>query len=332
MLWEYVVAGETARDLVADAGHYMLGTRLKRLAERLQADAGEVVQRCGLDLQPPQVGVIAAVTREGPLNVGDIAATLGVSQPAVTRVVSALEAREILAVEPDPADGRSRIVRLTASGEAMAAKLRTHVWPRLASGVVDLLYGRADDLLGQLSRIETALAEKSLYDRAFESCDPASAPPVDIVGWDPAFAADFKRLNVEWVESMFRVEPGDLAVLDHPIETIIAPGGDILFARLNAETVGCCALKPDANGRSVELTKMAVAPNVRGLKIGEHILKSAIRRFEESGFEEMYLFSNSICGPAIHLYEKFGFVHDPEINRRFGGRYSRADVHMRYAG
>jgi len=38
----------------------------------------------------------------------------------------------------------------------------------------------------------------------------------------------------------------------------------------------------------------------------------------------------SFTPSAIHLYEKHGFLHDPETMARFGGEYDRADVAMRY--
>ena len=42
--------------------------------------------------------------------------------------------------------------------------------------------------------------------------------------------------------------------------------------------------------------------------------------------------TNSSCAPAIHLYEKLGFVHDAEIMRRYAARYERCDVAMRWRG
>ena len=46
----------------------------------------------------------------------------------------------------------------------------------------------------------------------------------------------------------------------------------------------------------------------------------------------LYLLTNHICAPAIHLYEKAGFRHDAEIMARYGARYERCDVAMRYVG
>ena len=55
-----------------------------------------------------------------------------------------------------------------------------------------------------------------------------------------------------------------------------------------------------------------------------------IDRAREMGAELLYLLSNRKSAAAIHLYEKLGFRHDAEIMQRFGIRYARCDVAMRY--
>src|SRR5215470_11230440 len=72
-------------DVLADLGLLALGSRLKRLAERMQADAGELLQRQGFPIQPSHFPLLAALDRYGPLTVSEAVEALGVSQPAVTR-------------------------------------------------------------------------------------------------------------------------------------------------------------------------------------------------------------------------------------------------------
>ena len=42
-------------------------------------------------------------------------------------------------------------------------------------------------------------------------------------------AGHFRDINAEWIEAMFRLEPTDREVLDHPRAKIVDPGGAILF-------------------------------------------------------------------------------------------------------
>ncbi|MBB2962626.1 hypothetical protein [Methylobacterium sp. R2-1] len=67
-----------AADILDDLGPLFLGSRLKRLADRFQADAARILRDEGLGIQPAQFPLLAAIDRYGPLTIND-AAALGVS-------------------------------------------------------------------------------------------------------------------------------------------------------------------------------------------------------------------------------------------------------------
>ena len=143
-------------------------------------------------------------------------------------------------------------------------------------------------------------------------------------------AGHFRDINAEWIHAMFRLEATDREVLENPRAKIIDAGGVILFVEASGlGIVGACALqKTGATG--YELTKMGVRESARGMKAGEFLLAAVIDRARSLGAEPLYLLTNAKCAAAIHLYEKLGFQHDPEIMARYGARYERCDVAMRY--
>jgi len=119
-------------------------------------------------------------------------------------------------------------------------------------------------------------------------------------------------------------------VLLNPRERIIDAGGVILFVEARGlGIVGTCALQKTGPGK-YELTKMGVRASVRGLKAGEFLLSAIIGRARSLDAELLYLLSNAKCAAAVHLYEKMGFKHDAEIMARYGARYERCNVAMRY--
>lgn len=160
--------------------------------------------------------------------------------------------------------------------------------------------------------------------------DPS--PPLRVLEFSDALAPAFHDINARWIEAMFVMEPTDREVLENPRDRIVAPGGDILFVEAEGlGVVGTCALQKTGPGQ-FELTKMGVLEEARGRKAGEFLLAAAVERARRLGAEMLYLLTNSKCGPAIHLYEKAGFVHDADIMRDFGARYERCEVAMRYRG
>ena len=81
-----------------------------------------------------------------------------------------------------------------------------------------------------------------------------------------ALAPDFHRINAQWIEDMYRLEPTDIDVLENPRARIIEPGGDILFVEdPELGIVGTCALQKTGE-RQFELTKMGVLPKRAGAR------------------------------------------------------------------
>ena len=156
----------------------------------------------------------------------------------------------------------------------------------------------------------------------------ATRPDTVIVDWEPRYGDAFGRLNREWLDKYFRVEPVDEPVLDDPDTHVLAHGGVILYAVQADRAVGTVALKHQGGG-VFELTKMAVTEACQGQGVGRDLLRAAIDRFHEIGGSRLYLESNSRLAPALALYESAGFAHEtsPEPSD-----YQRADVYMVFRG
>jgi DNA-binding MarR family transcriptional regulator/N-acetylglutamate synthase-like GNAT family acetyltransferase len=312
-----------AGDIVAELGHLFLGTRLKRLAERMQADVLKVAAGAGLPIQPSQYPLLAVIEREGSMTIGQIAETLGISQPGVTRNMARLIELGLVDMTRDEKDQRQKSLSLSDAGRAAMEVSKREVWPRIDMAVAAMCEPLSGPLLGQISAIERALDEKPLDRRAADL-------GLTILRYDDSLARHFHDINAEWIGAMYQLEQTDRDVLENPRARIVGPGGDILFVEADGlGVVGTCALQKTGPGQ-FELTKMGVLASARGRNAGEFLLRAVIARAADMGAETLYLLSNRKSEAAIHLYEKLGFVHDAEIMRDFGARYERCDVAMRY--
>ena len=311
-----------AIDVLADEGGVMLGSRFKRLAERLQAGAELVARDCDLPTQPGQMPLLTALWRHGPMSVGAAAEATGFSQPATTRVAGQLTAMGLVAQRTDDKDRRVQQLALTAGGEAVMERAGTALWPRLRAAVAETC--DIDALLAQVAALEAALTARPL--------DRRPGPGLSIRPFRDELAAEFARINRQWIEEMYALEPVDEAQLADPRGTIVDPGGDILFVEdPELGIVGTCGLLPTGPDE-FELIKMAVLPAARGRGAGEFLLRATIERAFAMGAERLFLLTNCKSRAAIKLYERNDFVHDAEILARHGGEYQRCDVAMRYAG
>ena len=135
----------------------------------------------------------------------------------------------------------------------------------------------------------------------------------------------FKSLNERWITELFEVEKEDLEQLDHPVENILQPGGFILMAELDGKAVGSFAAIPCHIPKyEWELVKFAVNPSAQGHNIGSKLIEACLERLKTLNAKSIYIESNQRCEAAVHLYEKYGFMHIPNMP----SEYDRADVFM----
>ena len=146
---------------------------------------------------------------------------------------------------------------------------------------------------------------------------------VEIIPFSQDLKDHIKTLNIEWLQKYFRVEEKDEIVLSNPQEEIIDKGGLIFYAKYNDEIIGTTSLMK-IDDKTFELSKMAVSYKAQGLGIGNKLLIHCLAVAEENGIKKVLLYSNRKLLPAIHLYEKFGFVEVPLGNVN----YERADIKM----
>lgn len=139
-------------------------------------------------------------------------------------------------------------------------------------------------------------------------------------------ATAFRALNEEWITRHFVLEDKDRTTLGDPNGTIIARGGQVLMVRAEGAPVGCVALIPMPDNR-FELSKMAVAPHLRGHGVGRRLILYAIEHARSLGARSLFLGSSTKLANAVHLYESIGFRHVPPESLP-AMKYQRADVFM----
>lgn len=149
-------------DIVRALGYLMLGTRFKRIGERLQGDATKIAAGSGGAVQSGQYPFLFAIDRLGPLTIGEVAEAVGITQPGATRAVAQLVKIGMLKTRPGRDDQRQRIVSLTAKGQQQVDLGKREAWPDVEAAVADLCDPLTGPLLDQLAALEDGLTERPL--------------------------------------------------------------------------------------------------------------------------------------------------------------------------
>jgi DNA-binding MarR family transcriptional regulator len=153
-------------DVVKELGYLALGTRLKRLGERLQAQTQVLLEHESVNLPASHFPVLAALDRLGAMSVGELTEAVGVSQPGVTRLLDKLEAEGLVRSTQLADDRRVRTIALTKPGRQLISRSKRTAWPMIEAAVADACAGPGQPLLAALAALEEALAAAPLGIRA----------------------------------------------------------------------------------------------------------------------------------------------------------------------
>jgi DNA-binding MarR family transcriptional regulator len=115
-------AGET--DATGEGVAGALERELTVLFRRARAASADLARAVHPGLEAAAYGLLVRLAEVEPERATDLAAYFGVGKATMSRQLRALEELGLVDREPDPADGRAYLMRMTAEGRARFARVR----------------------------------------------------------------------------------------------------------------------------------------------------------------------------------------------------------------
>ncbi len=315
---------KTGTDLVKHLGELAFATRLKRLAELLQADVGKVYKEMQIDFEPKWFTMLYALYYNEGMSVVELSNLLKLTHPAIIQFAEQMQEKKLLTQIKDKQDARRKILNLTEKGRRVFEKIEP-VLKEIEAANREFLRETGSDVLGTVERMERLLEEKSMYRRVNNRLSEAFRRETRIVEYQSGLKQFFRSLNEEWLRKYFTIEPIDEKILANPAKEILAKDGEIFFAQHEGETIGTAAVKrvsPD----TFELMKMAVSEPYQSKGVGKLLVQKAIDYAKEQKAAYLELDTSRKLEKAMRLYEGFGFkLAEVEPSED----YSRSTIKMR---
>ncbi|MFI1306654.1 MarR family winged helix-turn-helix transcriptional regulator [Streptomyces sioyaensis] len=147
--------GATAKGEPIGVDHVFLALEreLAVFLRRARASSGELAREVHPDLEPAAYGLLFRLADAGAQRATDLAGFFGVGKATMSRQLQALEKLGLIAREPDPADGRAVLVRLTDEGHARFTRVRTGRRARYARRLASWDRGEVAELARLLHRL-----------------------------------------------------------------------------------------------------------------------------------------------------------------------------------
>jgi DNA-binding MarR family transcriptional regulator/GNAT superfamily N-acetyltransferase len=224
--------------------------------------------------------------------VAELRRRLGLDSGYLSRLLRQLEHEDLVAVEPDPDDGRLRRIRLTPAGRREWRRLDRRSQGLAERLVAPLSPRQRSELAGALATADRLLRAATVVD---DVVDPASAPARD------ALARYFAELDARFRAGF---DPGAGGADD--VAGMRAPLGAFLLLRSDLEVVGCGGVQ-HVDDHTGEIKRMWVHPDWRGLGLGRRLLERLEDVARDLGRTRVVLDTNEVLVEAIAMYERAGY-------------------------
>lgn len=266
----------------------------------------------GTDLSPSSVHALIEI-EAGGLTARELGTRLQLEKSSVSRLLGKLVTLGDVKETPDEADGRAKLLSLTAEGRSRVAAI--HAFARR----------QVVEALGRLGAGEerVVLDGLRLYSAALEG-GPDVQPVAIVPGYRPGLIARVTDMHMRY----YAREHG----LGQRFETLVAGGlaefcgrldnplNAVWTAQTGGEIVGSLAIDGEDMGAGIaHLRWFIVADGLRGGGAGKRLLDAALAFADGHGFSETHLSTFAGLDAARHLYETRGFeLAEERVGRQWG--------------
>ncbi|WFD11331.1 GNAT family N-acetyltransferase [Tepidibacter hydrothermalis] len=129
---------------------------------------------------------------------------------------------------------------------------------------------------------------------------------IEIIEYDRKYKDEYIKLNMRWLLEFDLLEEKDEVMIQNVEREILDKNGKVYLLKKDEKIIGTVALKPSSHN-TVEILKLAVDSDFKGLGLGSKLMEKAIKESYELGYKNIVLYTNSKLKAAIGLYEKLGF-------------------------
>ena len=306
-------------------GVLTLGSRLKRMSDHLFAQVQDLYSQCDIPITTTYFPVLRLLQKVGELSVVEIADSLHLSHPAVSKQTAKMLKEGLLEKNIDERDQRRSSLRLSKKGESAMVQVEP-VLKEMKVVIEKMTDFSSDNFMEGLEQLEQRAFDGSVANKILDRLSP-----FQIMSLEARHESAFYDLNMMWLKHYFpsRITEYDQAILSNPQDYIINKGGLVWVAVSKANgkqsVIGTVAVivHPDVN--SGEVLKLSVADHCQGKGVAQALLTQVIEYAKSKELEKVTLETASCLTAARSLYDKNGFV---EMSPPKPSLYERADVYM----
>ncbi|RYU96417.1 bifunctional helix-turn-helix transcriptional regulator/GNAT family N-acetyltransferase [Emticicia agri] len=297
-------------DLISDLGALALGSRLKRLSDRMMKSVSEIYRNSGIDFESKWFPLFYLLSKEGEKGIMEIAEILHISHPGVIQLAREMEKAGWIVSEKSGQDARKRHLKLTEKAWQTLPQLE-EMWVSFKENNAKIIRGSQQNILLALEEFEHFLDNNDFKKQYYETFREMKENPIEIKLFDEQYQQQVEDMvlsiqNGEFNLGLTAQRQPDL----HNLKAFYNDKGNWLWVALNKndEVVGTIGLERLNDKQSV-LRKMFIKKQYRGKALGlaSKLLEILLKEAKQQQFTEILLDTPLVTHAAHRFYESNGF-------------------------
>jgi len=259
---------------------------------------------CIEDFTFSQCHLLTELESLGQATASELGEHLVLEKSTMSRLVNGLLSDGYVKANPDPADGRQRLLRLTAKGRKGLDRIN-----RYSNNQVDLA-------LDYITPAERKIVVEGMerYSKALRYARVGGQFHIRPIRREdnPAVARIIRQVMTEFGAVGCGYSINDSEV-DTMYEAYPEPASSFYVVERMGIILGCGGMGPLVQGDPgvCELRKMYFLPDLRGTGMGTRLLTTILDSAREAGYTVCYLETLEAMSQARHLYTRQGFKSIP---------------------
>lgn len=297
-------------DLISDLGALAIGSRLKRLSDRMMKSVSEIYKSSGVNFESKWFPIFYVLSREGEKGIMEIAEILNISHPGVIQIAKEMEKAGWIASVKSGADARKRHLKLTEKALQNLPQLE-EMWLSFKENNEKVIRASQHNILLAMQEIEDFLDRNNFKRQYYETFEELKQSKLDIKLFNEKYQTQVEEMvlgiqNGEFNLGLTAQRQPDL----HNLKAFYNDRGNWLWIATNYkdEVVGSIGLEK-LNDEQAVLRKMFIKQEYRGkkLSLAQRLFEILIIEARKQNFKEILLDTPLVTHAAHRFYERNGF-------------------------
>ncbi|UTA69755.1 bifunctional helix-turn-helix transcriptional regulator/GNAT family N-acetyltransferase [Emticicia sp. 21SJ11W-3] len=297
-------------DLISDWGALALGSRLKRLSDRMMKSVSEIYKSSGVDFESKWFPIFYVLSKEGEKGIMEIAEILNITHPGVIQIAREMEKAGWITSVKSGTDGRKRHLKLTEKAYQNLPQLE-EMWVSFKENNEKIIRASQHNILMAMQEIEDFLDKNDFKRQYYETFEEMRQSKIDIQLFDEKYQTQVEDMvlgiqNGEFNLGLTAQRQPDL----HNLKAFYNDRGNLLWVATNSkdDVVGTIGLERLNNEQAV-LRKMFIKQEYRGKALGlaQRLFEILVLEALKQHFKEILLDTPLVTHAAHRFYERNGF-------------------------